>query len=69
MTQTRVACERQMFLLVHRRWGTFREDDGISAAESQTFLLAKRPSAAMNEEKRLLFASLRADEIKLWLRV
>ena len=28
---------------------------GISVAESQTFLLAKRPSAAMSEEKRLLF--------------
>ena len=29
---------------------------GISVAESQTFLLAKRPSEAMNEEKRLAFA-------------
>ena len=29
---------------------------GISVAESQTFLLAKRPSAAMSEEKRLPFA-------------
>ena len=29
---------------------------GISVAESQTFLLAKRPSVAMSEEKRLPFA-------------
>ena len=29
---------------------------GISVAESQTFLLVKRPSAAMSEEKRLPFA-------------
>ena len=28
----------------------------ISVAESQTFLLAKRPSAAISEEKRLPFA-------------
>ena len=29
---------------------------GISVAESQTFFLAKRPSAAMSEEKRLSLA-------------
>ena len=29
---------------------------GISVAELQTFLLAKRPSAAMSEKKRLPFA-------------
>ena len=29
---------------------------GVSVAESQTFLLAKRPSAAMSEKKRLPFA-------------
>ena len=40
-----LACERQTILLAHRPWGTFRE-----------FLLAKRPSAAMSEEKRLPFA-------------
>ena len=33
-----------------------RHQYGISVAESQTFLLAKRPSAAMSEEKRLPFA-------------
>ena len=33
-----------------------RHQYGISVAESQTYLLAKRPSAAMNEEKRLWFA-------------
>ena len=32
-----------------------RHQYGISVAESQTFLLAKRPSAAMSEEKRLPF--------------
>ena len=36
-----LACERQTFLLAHRRWGTFREDF---------------PLAAMCEEKRLPFA-------------
>ena len=30
-----------------------RHQYGIFVAESQTFLLAKRPSAAMSEEKRL----------------
>ena len=30
-----------------------RQQYGISVAESQTFLLAKRPPAAMSEEKRL----------------
>ena len=34
-----------------------RHQYGISVAESQTFFLAKRPSAAMSEEKHLLFAS------------
>ena len=33
-----------------------RHQYGISVAESQTFLLVKRPSAAMSEEKRLPFA-------------
>ena len=37
-----LACERQTFLLAHRRWGTF--------------LLVKRPSATTSEEKRLPFA-------------
>ena len=40
-----LACERQTFLLAHRHWGTF--------------LLVKRPSAAMSEEKRLPFAGYR----------
>ena len=52
MTQTKkrkaieIACERQTFLLAHRRWGTFLEEE----------LLVKRPPAAMSEEKRLPFA-------------
>ena len=33
-----------------------RHQYGISVAESQTFLLAKRSSAAMSKEKRLPFA-------------
>ena len=33
-----------------------RHQYGISAAESQTFLFTKCPSAAMSEEKRLPFA-------------
>ena len=33
-----------------------RHHYGISVAESQTFHLAKRPSAVMSEEKRLPFA-------------
>ena len=33
-----------------------RHQYGISVSESQTFLLAKRPSEAMSEEKRLPFA-------------
>ena len=32
-----------------------RQQYGISVAESQTFLLTKRSSAAMSEEKRLSF--------------
>ena len=40
-----LACERQTFLLAHRHW--------------ETFLLVKRPSAAMSEEKRLPFAGYR----------
>ena len=34
---------------------TSSDQYGISVAESQTFLLAKRPSVAMSEEKYLLF--------------
>ena len=34
----------------------WRHQYGIFVAELQTFLLVKRPSAAMSEEKRLLFA-------------
>ena len=33
-----------------------RHQYGISVAKSQTFVLAKCPSAAMSEEKRLSFA-------------
>ena len=33
-----------------------RHQYGISVVESQTFLLAKRPSASMSEKKRLPFA-------------
>ena len=33
-----------------------RHQYGVSVAESQTFLLAKRPSAAISEKKRLPFA-------------
>ena len=33
-----------------------RHQYGISVSESQMFLLAKRPSAAKSEEKRLPFA-------------
>ena len=33
-----------------------RHQYGISVAESQTFLLAKRPSMVMSEETRLPFA-------------
>ena len=40
-----LACERQTFLLAHRHW--------------ETFLLVKRPSAVMSEEKRLPFAGYR----------
>ena len=36
--------------------GREKNEYGISVAESQTFLLAKRPSATMSEEKRLPFA-------------
>ena len=39
-----LACEQQTFLLAHHRWWTF--------------LLAKRPSAAISEEKSLPFAGL-----------
>ena len=49
------------------KWGNTRSIDlrhqyGISVAESQTFLLAKRPSAAMSEEKRLPSAGYRIPE-------
>ena len=45
------------------KWGNTRSVDlrhqyGISVVESQTFLLEKRPSMAMSEEKRLPFASV-----------
>ena len=61
-----VACERQMFLLRSSpvrdvsRGGNIdlRHQYGISVAESQTFLIAKRPSAAISEEKLLPFDSL-----------
>jgi len=33
-----------------------RHQYGISVAESQTFLLAKRPPAAMSKEKKRLFS-------------
>ena len=68
-----LACERQTFLLAHRRWGMFREEERTQRQKIHTddvnqclhshgvpnaklFLLAKRSSAAMSEEKRLPFA-------------
>ena len=50
-----------MYLEPHDYWIYYvniglRHQYGISVAESQTFLLAKRPSAAISEEKRLPFA-------------
>ena len=39
-----------------------RHQYGISVAELQMFLLAKRPSAAMSEEKRLSFAGYTSGE-------
>ena len=50
-----IACERQTFLLAHRRWGTFLEEE----------LLVKRPPAAMSEEKRLPFAGYNLDSKRL----
>ena len=43
-----------------------RHQYGISVAESQTFLLAKRHSEAMSEEKRLLFAGYHCDSWRAW---
>ena len=64
-----LACERQTFLLAHRRWGTFREKELNSQNVSQWrwarrrwgderggTQLAKRTSMAMSEEKRQPFA-------------
>ena len=42
-----------------------RHQYGISAVESQTFLLAKRPSPAMSEEKRLPFAGQSIDKLSV----
>ena len=42
-----------------------RHQYGISVAESQTYLLAKRPSAAMSEEKRLPFAGYKLKTVSL----
>ena len=50
-----IACERQTFLLAHRRWGTFLEEE----------LRVKRPPAAMSEEKRLPFAGYNLDSKRL----
>ena len=44
-----------------------RHQCGISVAESQTFLLAKRPSAAMSEEKQLSFAGYSSSSSSLSL--
>ena len=43
-----------------------RHQYGISVAESQTFLLAKRHSEAMSEEKRLLLAGYYCDIWRAW---
>ena len=40
----------------------------LSVADSQTFLLAKRPSAAMSEEKRLPFAGYSQLSLSVRLR-
>ena len=61
MTQTKkrkaieIACERQTFLLAHRRWGTFLAEE----------LLVKRPPAAMSKEKGLPFAGYNLDSKRL----
>ena len=54
---------RARFTIPEDKWGNTRRVDlrhqyGISVAESQTFLLEKRPSMAMSEEKRLPFVSV-----------
>ena len=37
--QLRLACERQTFLLAHRRWGTFREEERLRLSDRNSILM------------------------------
>ena len=43
-----VAGEWQMFLLAHRRWGTFREEERLRLSDSNSILMTQNPVRSAN---------------------
>ena len=46
---SRVACERQKFLLAHRRWGTFREEERLRLSYRNSILMTQNLSGIRSE--------------------
>ena len=44
-----VACERQTFLLAHRRWGTFREEERLRLSDRNSILMTQNLSGIRSE--------------------
>ena len=45
-----LACERQTFLLAHRHWGTFREEERLQLSDRNSILMTQNLSGIRSEE-------------------
>ena len=45
-----VACKWKKFLLVHRRWGTFREEERLRLSDRNSILMTQNLSGIRSEE-------------------
>ena len=44
-----IACERQTFLLIHPRWGTFREEERLQLSDRNSTLMTQNLSRIRSE--------------------
>ena len=47
--RTSLACARQTFLLAHRRWGTFREEERLRLSDRNSILMTQNLSGIRSE--------------------
>ena len=46
---SKVACKRQMFLLAHHPWGTFREEERLRLSDRNSILITQNLSGIQSE--------------------